>query len=312
MPRIKDHPSFQTSPRSLTTLLIHPSPLNITRAIMACPRCRLRFSLSQTRSEIRIPRRRAFHTTPSRQKLGAFTYPQEWQTGTYHFNKATQKTFPVATLQTDRLLNQWLTQQKKRSVSDSAAYQLMLRGSIAAQRRQSDRTFVSKSTVKDFGDRIEVNAFVYDAAEAAANEANKRMKARMGTKPQGGEGGDRRRRPTRLRALGGGDASGSVGGAGGAGRTPGPRRFGGTNANTVGGTGRRPGPGRFGRPSADGAGGSARTPTPRSFGGSNPGASGVVFRKLDMSGAGAARAGAQARAPTRSPAPPSSPPRRSP
>lgn len=192
---------------------------------MACPRCRLRLSLSQNYPSIRIPRRRAFHTTPSRQRgqLGAYTYPQEWQTGTYHFNKATQKNFPVAAQHTDQLLNQWLTQQKKREVSDSAAYQVMLRGSIAAQRRKTDRIFISKSTVKDFGDRIEVNAFLYDGVEAAAKEMERRKKARTGVKPDGGEQGGRRRRPTRLRAL-----SSSEGASG----LPEARRAGGVRART--------------------------------------------------------------------------------
>ena len=238
----------------LQAIRLHPIPLNNIPLIMACPRCRLRLSLSQKRIDIRIPRRRAFHTSPSHQKLGAFTYPQEWQTGTYHFNKATQKTFPVATQHTDRLLNQWLTQQKKRSVSDSAAYQLMLRSSIAAQRRKSDRIFVSKSTVKDFGDRIEVNAFIYDGNEAAAKEVEKKKKARMGVKPEGGEGGGRRRRPTRLRALGSGDSGGSQGGGG---RTPAPRRFGGPNVGASAMGFRRVGIGSAG---AAGAKGPARSP----------------------------------------------------
>lgn len=196
---------------------------------MACPRCRLRLSLSQRSHEIRIPRRRAFHTSPSHQKLGAFTYPQEWQTGTYHFNKATQKTFPVAAQHTDHLLNQWLTQQKKRAVSDPATYQLLLKSSITAQRRQTDRIFVSKSTAKDFGDRVQVNAFIYDGVEAAAKEEERKKAARMGVKAEGGEGGaGQRRRPRRLRAMGSNaDAS----------RTPAQspqRRFGGAGAKTRG------------------------------------------------------------------------------
>jgi hypothetical protein len=221
---------LSTSLRSLS--IEHHHPLNHFRPIMACPRCRLRLSLSQGRPNIRIPRRRAFHTSPSqqRQQLGAFTYPQEWQTGTYHFNKATQKTYPVAAQHTDRLLSQWLTQQKKRIVSDNAAYQLMLRGSIAAQRRKSDRIFISKSTVKDFGDRVEVNAFIYDGVEAAAKEEERKKKARMGVNPEGGEQGRRRRRPTRLRAL-----SGSEGASG----LPEARRSGGIRARTPGSPGFR-------------------------------------------------------------------------
>ena len=131
----------------------------------------------------------------------------------------------------------------------------MLRGSIAAQRRKADRIFVSKSTVKDFGDRVEVNAFIYDGVEGAAKEEEKKKKARMGAKPEGGEGGGRRRRPTRLRALGSGD-SGGDGGSGG--RTGGARRLGGPPVS-AGGMGFR----RVGIGSAGGAGarGPARSPT---------------------------------------------------
>ena len=223
---------------------------------MSCPGCQLRLPLSSKRLKIAIPKWRAFHTTPPhrRGQLGAFTYPQEWQTGTYHFNKANQKTFPVAAQHTDGLLNQWLTQQKKRAVSDSAAYQLMLKSSIAAQRRQTDRVFISKTTAKDFGDRVEVSAFLYDGVEAAIKEAEKRKKARMGVKAEGGEEGGRRR-PRRLRALSGPDGSGTGAGAGTAvARPAGARRFGGTNLRSPGAGTRRvvlgagPGRGRAGRP----------------------------------------------------------------
>ena len=196
-------------------------PLTTHIAAMSCPRCKLRLQRASRQPSIRVSSRRAFHTSPRHNRLGAFTYAQEWQTGTYHFNKAHTKTLPVATQHTDTLLSQYLTQQKKRSTlpTEDAAYRLQLRTSIAAQRRKADRVFISKATAKDFGDRVVVSAFVYDGEAAAAKEAERRRAERKGVKGEGGQGAGRRRGPVRR---------GRVGGSGGAVRTPGARRMGGS------------------------------------------------------------------------------------
>lgn len=212
-------------------------PLTIDITIMACPRCQLRLSRSSKQPSFPIPRRRTFHTSPKYQRLGAFTYAQEWQTGTYYFNKAHSKTIPVAAQHTDTLLSQWATQQKRRNVADDAAYKLQLRNSIAAQRRKTDRMFISKSTAKDFGDKVVVSAFVYDGEAAAAQEEARRRNARMGVKTDR-EGGSKKKGPVRRRAVSGNDstgramrASGGRGGATGPMRTPGAMRTGGSGAS---------------------------------------------------------------------------------
>jgi hypothetical protein len=170
---------------------------------MSCPRCALR-------KQFRIPSKKGFHTSPRHSRLGAFTYAQEWQTGTYHFNKAHGKTLPVAAQRTDELLTNWMTQQKKRAGAESSTlYNQLLRNAIAAQRRKTDALLVSKSSAKDYGDRVEVTAFVYDGVEAAEIEAEKRRKERMGVKPDEGgnkQGPARRRRGPVRPGMGGGGA----------------------------------------------------------------------------------------------------------
>lgn len=77
---------------------------------------------------------------------------------------------------------------------------------------------VSKSTAKDFGDRVEVTAFVYDGVEAAEMEKERLRKARMGVKAEGAEGAKGKRRgPVRRRRNVGGSAGGGGGGEGGQG-----------------------------------------------------------------------------------------------
>src|ERR1700753_4216149 len=87
-PRISRDP-FQTSPPSSTLSLPRHPPLTHHNLTMACPRCQLHLPKCP---KLSIPHRRAFHTPPSHSRLGAAMYAQEWQTGTYHFNKAHTKT----------------------------------------------------------------------------------------------------------------------------------------------------------------------------------------------------------------------------
>lgn len=127
---------------------------------MACRRSTLRYLHPST------PTSRTFTTTPARQRLGAATYAQEWNTGTYHFNKSTSKLVPFAHKQTDKLLQQYLTQQKK------SAGGYANKAAIASHRRRYEKMYISGSRVKDFGGRVEVEAFVFDSAAAAKNEQN--------------------------------------------------------------------------------------------------------------------------------------------
>lgn len=174
---------------------------------MACPRCALRLARQSNGQQMRIPRRRAFHTSPSRQqRLGAFTYGQEWNTGTYHYNKATSKNFPTALMHADNLLTAYATQTKRRTnVSDKAVYNQLVRNSITSHRRSADKTFFSKATVKDYGDKVVVNAFMYDAHKAKMLEEEAKKKRMMGVREGGAQRGEgqRRRGPAARRRVGG-------------------------------------------------------------------------------------------------------------
>ena len=79
--------------------------------------------------------------------------------------------------------------------------------------------YVSGSTARDFGDRVVVNAFMYDEAEAVAQEKAKRMQARdkAGAERAGG-----RKRPVRTAVMGARRVGG--GGAQRASRSPGAQR----------------------------------------------------------------------------------------
>ena len=125
---------------------------------MACRRCTLRYLHPSATTQ------RTFTTTPARQKLGAATYAQEWNTGTYHYNKSTAKLVPFAHKQTDKLLEQYITQQRKTGggYANKAA--------IASHRRKYEKMYISGSRVKDFGGRVEVEAYVFDGAKAAKKE----------------------------------------------------------------------------------------------------------------------------------------------
>ena len=174
---------------------------------MACPRCTLR--LLRSSRQISIPRRRAFHTSPRHQRLGAALYSQEWQTGTYHYNKATAKTLPLVTRHTDTLLQAYATMRAPMQHSKGT----LVRTAIAAQRRSTEKMYVTRSMAKDFGDRMVVDAYVFDGKASAEREEAAKRKARMGVRPSGGgEGGNQpRRRRGGPGAGGGGGGSGSTG-----------------------------------------------------------------------------------------------------
>lgn len=135
----------------------------------------------------------------SRPVLGS----QEWRTSAYHYNKATLKTLPSARLATDKLLSAY-------AVLQSHGGQPSSRTAIAARRKSSERVYVSRAGVKDFGSKVVVNAYMYDEAGAQQESRRKRASERE------------------ARATGGASAGGKSGAARGGGRPRG-------NAAAVGG-----------------------------------------------------------------------------
>lgn len=279
----EDYPRspITTSPPTFNTISRNPT---LSRS-MECTRCTRR--LISRRLGPSISSRRPFSISPTHQRLGAFNYAQEWQTGSYHFNKATTKTYPVAAQRTDELLQNWFTQRSKRqagptdasgrpeSSSDSAYAQQIRRNAITTQRRMSDRILVSNSTAKDFGEKVEVTAFVYDGIEAAERARQKRNLAKRGAKDQSGESAPKKRVPVRRGRgpPGGGGmrsafAPGRSGPGSGSGSGPGVKIFSfGTRTGGAGGVRRPPGIlSRLGNAGVGRAGGNTGFRGPRSGG----------------------------------------------
>lgn len=138
----------------------------------------------------------------ARPVLGA----QEWSTSAYHYNKATLKTLPTARQVTDKLLSAYAVLQSNGGQGPSA------RTAIAARRKSSERVYMSRAGVKDFGSKVVVNAVLYDEAET-------QRKIR-----------DSRERGREVRATGGGATGGT-----GAGRGGGRPGSGSGNAAAIGG-----------------------------------------------------------------------------
>lgn len=117
---------------------------------------------------------------------------QEWQTSTYHYNKQTQKTLPTAAVTADKLLRDYTTMIEGRGGLSSAASSTA-RTAIAARRKSAEKVYVSGTTAKDYGDKIVVNAFLFDGIEAAKEEQEKRINAKKAS----GERQAGRKRPVR-------------------------------------------------------------------------------------------------------------------
>ncbi|KAI7347344.1 hypothetical protein KC320_g7324 [Hortaea werneckii] len=148
----------------------------------------------------------------------AITGAQEWQTSAYHYNPQTLKTLPAASRTTDKLLRDYATMVKSSNPGLSSAASSSARTAIAARRKSSEKMYVSGSTARDFGDRVVVNAFMFDEAEAVAGEKAKRMQAR---EKAGAERAGGRKRPVRTAVMG---ARRVGGGAQRANRDPGAQR----------------------------------------------------------------------------------------
>ncbi|KAI7479073.1 hypothetical protein KC357_g4246 [Hortaea werneckii] len=152
----------------------------------------------------------------------AITGAQEWQTSAYHYNRQTLKTLPAASQTTDKLLRDYATMVKSNNPGLSSAASSSARTAIAARRKSSEKMYVSGSTARDFGDRVVVNAFMYDEAEAVAQEKAKRMQARDKAGAERGAGAGGRKRPVRTAVMGARRVGG--GGAQRASRSPGAQR----------------------------------------------------------------------------------------
>jgi hypothetical protein len=123
---------------------------------------------------------------------------QEWITSTYSYNKGAVKTLPTAAHTTNDLLEHY-------SVLRNTGGKPSSRTAIAGRRKNPDRVYVSKAGVKDFGDKIRIDAYVYDEGKASADALAKRLLAKEArtTRSSGGAGGAGGARGGRSRAPGG-------------------------------------------------------------------------------------------------------------
>jgi hypothetical protein len=143
---------------------------------------------------------------------------QEWQTSAYHYNKNTIKSLPTASVTASNLLKQYATMIKQPGVTEQSfrlngpeTYKGEPKSWATSKRRSEEVVYVSGARVKDFGDRMEVRAFVYDGLEAAKEERErerlKRQAEREKKRAEGGlvdkEGQGRGRRPGFRRGVGG-------------------------------------------------------------------------------------------------------------
>jgi hypothetical protein len=108
----------------------------------------------------------------------SITGAREWQTSMYTFNKQTRKTIPAVTNNVEKLLRDYLTMK---SINNEGKDVRNIRSAIAARRKSAEKLYISKPRVKDYGDRVEVKAFIWDG-KAAARDMEDLRNARFGRK----------------------------------------------------------------------------------------------------------------------------------
>lgn len=101
---------------------------------------------------------------------------------------------PTAAVTSDKLLRDYATMVKSKNPGLSSAASSAARTAITARRKSSEKMYVSGTTAKDYGDRVVVNAFMFDAVEAANEEKDRRLSAMKAKSDRQGGG---RKRPVR-------------------------------------------------------------------------------------------------------------------
>jgi hypothetical protein len=107
---------------------------------------------------------------------------QEWRTSTYSYNKAAVKTLPTAAQTTKDLLEYYSVLREHGGTPSS-------RTAIATRRKSPDKMYVSGASVKDFGGKIRIDAFMYDEGKAQRDALQKKSEAKEGRSSRGGAGG---------------------------------------------------------------------------------------------------------------------------
>lgn len=95
------------------------------------------------------------------------------------------KTLPVAATNVEKLIEGYVTMKE---VNNEGKDIRAVRTALAARRKSADKVYVSKPRMKDFGDRIELTAFVFDGRQAAREAEEQRTRQRTGRPADGKKG----------------------------------------------------------------------------------------------------------------------------
>lgn len=87
----------------------------------------------------------------------------EWQTSAYSWNKQNIKNLPIAATNVEKLIEGYVTMKE---VNNEGKDVRAIRTALAARRKSAEKVYVSKPRIKDFGDRIELTAFIFDGKAA--------------------------------------------------------------------------------------------------------------------------------------------------
>ncbi|KXT10677.1 hypothetical protein AC579_4779 [Pseudocercospora musae] len=128
-------------------------------------------------------------------KIGlSVTGAMEWQTSMYTFNKQGIKSIPAATANLEKLIANYITAKRVDNTGKDAR---RIRTALALRRKAASKVYVSKPKIKDYGDWVQVRAFLWDgaAAEKEAQEARSRLRTRPGqAKDEGDQKSQKRAR----------------------------------------------------------------------------------------------------------------------
>ena len=115
-------------------------------------------------------------------RLGqSITGSLEWQTSAYSFNKQGVKNLPAAATTVEKLIQAYMTMRKAEPEKSDSREARMAR---TARRMSAEQMYVSRPKIRDFGDRIELSAFVYDGKRLLRDARNEGRSTDLILKPE--------------------------------------------------------------------------------------------------------------------------------
>ncbi|EME43844.1 ribosomal protein S3-like protein [Dothistroma septosporum NZE10] len=117
------------------------------------------------------------NSIPIVRQAQSVTGSMEWQTSAYSWNKQNTKNLPIAATNVEKLIEGYVTMKQ---VNNQGKDLRAVRTALAARRKSAEKVYVSKPRIKDFGDRIELTAFIFDGKAAAKEEMQKSFNKNKG------------------------------------------------------------------------------------------------------------------------------------